>query len=71
MQMRNFHKSTVRFNPIDPLDNGLREEIACEQCEPEAINLHIEPDENTLTTFWTEVTTDLKKDANWFDFAKG
>lgn len=44
-----FHNKIV-FAPVDPLDDGLREEIVAEQHEAEAINLESED----YTSLWDD-----------------
>ena len=61
-------KRSVTFSPVDPLGGGLREDIAAERLEPEAITLEEELDENTLTKYWHDVVQDIEKDPTWFRF---
>jgi hypothetical protein len=57
----------ISFKPIDPLGDGLREEIAAEQQEPEAIrDLEDGFDEN----FWSKVEKDVENDPEWFHFSE-
>lgn len=57
----------ISFKPVDPLGDGLREEIVAEQQEPEAIEALEEGlDEQALTQFWTEVEDDVINDPTWF-----
>lgn len=61
----------VSFKPVDPLGDGLGDEIAHEQLEPEAItSLEEGIDEGKLTEFWQNVTTDIEKDPEWFKFTE-
>lgn len=60
----------IAFKKIDPLGNGLREEITAEQQEPEAIVLQENVDEEELTQFWQAVETDIEKDPEWFKFTE-
>lgn len=46
------------FEPVDPLGNGLAEEIEMERREPQAINLAIS-DEEEVSQFWSSVENDL------------
>lgn len=55
----------ISFHPVDPLGDGLREEIVAEQQESEAIDLE-EIDEQGLSQFWGEVEEDVKNDPEWF-----
>ena len=64
-----FHR--ISFKPIDPLGDGLREEIVAEQQEPEAIvSLEEGLDGQRLSEFWGEVEEDVKKDPTWFNLSE-
>jgi hypothetical protein len=58
----------VSFTPIDPLGDGLREDILAEQAEPEAIILEERPDENDLVDYLKSITDDIKNDSDEFTF---
>jgi hypothetical protein len=60
----------ISFKQIDPLGNGLREEIVQEQLEPEAITLEENVDEGRLSEYWQSVEADIEKDPEWFNFSK-
>lgn len=49
---------TFGFTPVDPLGNGLAEEIEMERREPQAICLE-DIDENEISQFWRSVENDL------------
>lgn len=55
----------ISFSQIDPLGNGLREEIAEERLESDAITLEDGVDEGQLSEYWKSVETDLRKDKEW------
>lgn len=59
----------ISLPPVDPLGDGLREEIVAEQHEPEAITLEEGIDEGQLTDYWANVEKDIEKDPEWFDFS--
>lgn len=59
---------SISFTPIDPIDNGLREEIIAEQQEPEAIMLEEGLGEGQSEAFWQNVEEDIQKDPEWFTF---
>lgn len=59
---------SISFKPIDPIDNGLREEIIAEQQEPEAIMLEEGLSEGQSEAFWQNVEEDIQKDPEWFTF---
>ncbi len=61
---------SIRFQPIDPIDNGLREEIVAEQQESEAITLEEGLDEGQSESFWKVVEEDIHQDPDWFTFDK-
>jgi hypothetical protein len=60
----------ISFKKIDPLGNGLRDEIVAEQTEPEAITLEEGVDEGQLTNFWQSVEVDIEQDPEWFHFTE-
>lgn len=68
MAFRLFHPS-ISFRKIDPLDDGLREEIEAERMEPEAITLEEGVNEGELEQYWTSVEKDIEKDPEWFRFS--
>lgn len=67
MPLFNHH---ISFKQIDPLGDGLREEIAQEQMEPEAITLEEFVDEEKLTNYWQSVESDIEQDPEWFHFSE-
>jgi len=66
MPLNLFHR--VTFSKIDPLGDGLREEIQAEQLEPEAITLEEGVNEGELEQYWQSVEEDISKDPQWFRF---
>jgi hypothetical protein len=61
----------ISFQPIDPLGDGLREEIAAEQQEPEAlISLEEGLSEGQLSEYWQSVVQDVENDPEWFHFSE-
>jgi len=61
----------ISFKQIDPLGNGLREEIIAEQDEPEAIGaLEDGVNEGELAQYWQQVESDIEKDPEWFRFSE-
>jgi hypothetical protein len=56
----------IHFTKADPDDNGLIEEIAQEQLEPEAISPEEGIDARELDARWQEIVSDLEKDPTWF-----
>ena len=59
MKVTFFHPR-IQFEPIDPLADGLEEEIAREQQEPQAIRLD-QSDITDIQRFWTDVEEDLHR----------
>lgn len=60
----------VRFDPIDPLGDGLGDDIAAERNEPEAITDLADPlDAQELAQKWGTLLEEAKEDPEWFDFA--
>lgn len=61
----------ISFKQIDPLGNGLREEIVAEQEEPEAIGaLEEGVSEGELSQFWQSVGRDIEADPEWYKFSE-
>ena len=61
-------KRKLAFQPVDPLGDGLGDDIAQEQNETEAIQLQEQFDDQ-LANKWDEILEDVHKDPDWFDFA--
>lgn len=59
MKVTFFHPR-IQFEPIDPLADGLGEEIAREQQEPQVIRLD-QSDITDIQRFWTDVEEDLHR----------
>ncbi|MBH2007702.1 hypothetical protein I8H83_03810 [Candidatus Saccharibacteria bacterium] len=60
----------IHFDPIDPLGDGLGDDIAAEQNEPEAITDLSDPlDAQELAQTWGTLLEEVKEDPEWFDFA--
>ncbi|HET8884246.1 MAG TPA: hypothetical protein VFM68_02140 [Candidatus Saccharimonadales bacterium] len=65
-----FHPHHITFTPVDPLGDGLREEIIAEQSESDAIVLEERPDEGELSHYWQSVESDIHQDPEWFTFTE-
>lgn len=63
-----FSSSKLAFQPVDPLGDGLSDDIAKEQAEPEAVDFQQDVDAGNLTAFWDEVERDVQQDPTWFTF---
>lgn len=57
----------ISFKRIDPLGDGLREEIEQEQLEPEAIT-SFDEDGEELISRWQKIEEDIEQDPEWFKF---
>jgi hypothetical protein len=75
--LQNQHKNTamlfkhhISFKQIDPLGDGLREEIVQEQSEPNVITLEESVDEDQLDRYWHAVEDDIEHDPEWFHFTE-
>ncbi len=64
-----FNHHTIQFSTKDPLGNGLGDEIAREQREPEAIGTLDDTPSRDLEAFWGEVINDAKNDKDFFAYA--
>ncbi|MDQ5982964.1 MAG: hypothetical protein QG549_962 [Patescibacteria group bacterium] len=62
-----FHRN-ISFEKHDPLANGLGDEIAAEQREPDAFTLD-DLSADDLAEQWNKIVKDIEKDPDWFDFA--
>ena len=58
------HHNKIRFSPIDPLGDGLREEIAAEQAEPEHFDLD-EHFDSALPDKWEAILVDARQDPDF------
>ena len=65
-----FIPSKLQFQPVDPLGDGLGDDIAREQSEPGAEEFQKDIDGENLTMFWSEVEKDVQNDPNWFTFSE-
>ncbi len=65
-----FKSKNIKFGSIDPLGDGLREEIANEQNGPDAMTLQEGPDGDSLSQFWAGVQSDIEQDPTWFSFSE-
>lgn len=63
--MNIFHHNSIGFQPVDPLGNGLREEIMAEQQEPEAILLEEMLSEDALADYLKTIVEDIQSDPEW------
>jgi len=63
-----FHKHTLALSPIDPLGDGLGDDIAAEQREGNTMNLN-DIQSSDLESFWGHVVEDIKHDSTWTDFS--
>jgi hypothetical protein len=60
----------IGFTPVDPLGDGLREDIIAEQSEPDAIVLEDRPDEGELVNYLESITSDIKSDTDEFTYSE-
>lgn len=64
-----FLNHQITFKQVDPLGDGLRDDIIAEQLEPEAILLEDGVDEGQLSEYWQSVEKDIENDPEWFHFS--
>jgi hypothetical protein len=62
--------SKLAFQPVDPLGDGLGDDIAKEQSEPEAEAFQEDIDAGNLTNFWEKVEQDVQQDPEWYTFTE-
>ena len=60
-----FHKVKVHFSSINPLANGLDQDIAAERAEPEAIVLEENLDPYEIEQTWEHIEEEFEGDAEW------
>ena len=60
----------IGFTAVDPLGDGLREDIIAEQSEPDAIDLEQGLEESNLGDYLDSITSDIKSDADEFTFSE-
>ena len=65
--MRIFHH--ISFTAVDPLGDGLGDEIAAERAEPEAIVLTEDIDES-LADKWQAIVDDAMQDPDYIDMMR-
>lgn len=53
--MLSLFSRTLQFEPVDPLGDGLREDIAREQSDPGTLAFQDDIDGQRLAEFWSEV----------------
>jgi hypothetical protein len=61
---------SITFTPVDPLGDGLREEIIAEQAEPERIVLEERPSENELMSYLESITTGVQDESDKLTFSE-
>lgn len=64
-----FHH-TIGFTQPDPLGDGLGDEIAAEQKEPEAFASLEDTPGDVLSEQWNAIVKDIEKDPDWFTFSE-
>lgn len=65
-----FPHHKLQFQPVDPLGDGLGDDIAREQSEAGVVAFQGDLDGNSLAAFWDEVERDVQKDPNWYNFTE-
>lgn len=51
----------LQFEPVDPLGDGLADDIVAEQSNPDNLEFQNDIDGQTLAEFWNEVGRDIHK----------
>ncbi len=65
-----FSSSKLAFQPVDPMGDGLGDDIANEQSQAEVTAFQQDLDGQNLIGFWDKVEDDIHKDPEWIDFSK-
>lgn len=63
------HHHQVNFAKVDPLGDGLGDEIDAERSEDGSIDLREQFDPD-LGNRWDQIMQDVRKDPKWFDFTE-
>lgn len=64
-----FHRS-VTFRKHDPLDDGLKDDIAAEQSEADSFQTLDDMSGDELAKQWNSIIKDIEKDPDWFTFSE-
>jgi hypothetical protein len=59
----------IKFADPDPLDDGLRDEIANEQREADSFQTLSDTSAEELNKQWSTIVKDIEKDPDWFKFS--
>lgn len=65
MSFNLFHH-TISFHKVDPLGDGLGDEIKAERLEPEAITLEEGLSEGEIEEYLNKMVQDVERDPEWF-----
>lgn len=60
----------ITFKPVDPLGDGLREEILAEQNDPDHIDLNDRPSEDELVSYLQSITTSIQDETDTLTFSE-
>jgi hypothetical protein len=60
----------IKFADPDPLDDGLRDEIASEQREADSFQTLSDTSAEELNKQWSTIVKDIEKDPDWFKFSE-
>lgn len=65
-----FSKPRIAFAPVDPLGDGLGDDIEAERRNPDArMDLTDQIDGDELSYRWGTLLDEARQDPEWFDFA--
>lgn len=65
---KQFFNRKLAFQPIDPLGDGLGDDIAREQSNPETLAFQEDINGERLIEFWSRIMHETRKDPDWFGF---
>lgn len=63
-------RTNIRFKNIDPLGDGLGDDIARERTHEQGMMFLIDTPPEELSNFWNSVVEDVRNDPNWFSFTE-
>ncbi len=63
-------RRSMQFETIDPLGDGLGDEIAAERTSEQGMMSLTDTSVEDLSNFWNSVVEDIRNDPNWFSFTE-
>lgn len=61
--------SLLNYLKLQKIDSSSKDEVFDDKIQQDSITLKEPINETDLENYWNEVTTDIHKDPNWFNFS--